>query len=213
VEDGVVALDEKGLSIIRSELDRLLSTTDSIMQYEKVVALKEKHAQTTEFDITPILTNLRDEYLPTLARNSQMIRFEEKPFFVRLEKDLMIQMIHNVFSNFTKYAGQGATLTTRMARRSRRITFNFDDDGRGVAKENVPYLREKFYQEDSGRSGSQTSRGIGIGLSLIEKIAKVHGGHITIVSDTGRGFRLKVVLEQPDIPEQAMESPSEETLH
>ncbi len=166
------------------------------MQYEKVVALKERNANKSEWNLTEILSNLRDEYLPTLARNSQMIRFEERVFLVHLERDLMIQLIHNIFSNFTKYAGTSTTLSIRMSQRSRRITLHFDDDGRGVSRENVPYLREKFYQEDSGRSASQGSRGIGIGLSLIEKIARLHHGSISIASDRDKGFRLKVILEQ-----------------
>lgn len=198
VEDGVVALDEKGMRIIHSELDRLLVITDSIMQYEKIEALKERNVAKETFDLTQVLTLLRDEYLPILARNAQTIAFEEKPFHVFLERDLIIQLVHNVFSNFTKYAGPNAQLSVQGNIRGRKLTLLFEDDGKGVAKENVKYLREKFYQEDTGRSGSQTHRGIGIGVSLIEKIAKIHGGHITIVSDTNKGFRLKIVLEHEE---------------
>lgn len=175
VEDGVVQLNEKSMRIIHSELDRLLVITDSIMQYEKVEALKERNVAREHFDLTHVLTILRDEYLPILARNSQIIAFEDIPFPVFLERDLIIQLIHNVFSNFTKYAGPNAQLSIQYSVRGRKLTLQFDDDGKGVAKENVKYLREKFYQEDSGRSGSQSQRGIGIGVSLIEKIAKIHG--------------------------------------
>lgn len=198
VEDGVVALDEKGMSIVLSELDRLLLITDSIMQYEKIEALKERNASKVVFDLTEVLSRLRDEYLPVLARNSQIISFDELPFLVFLEKDLMIQLIHNVFSNFTKYAGSNTHLSIQWSLKARKLTILFEDDGKGVAKENVRYLREKFYQEDTGRSGSQSHRGIGIGVSLIEKIAKIHGGHMTIVSDINKGFKLKIVLEHED---------------
>ncbi len=199
VEDGIVALDEKGMNIVHSELDRLLVITDSIMQYEKIEALKERNVARTTFDLTQVFSMLRDEYLPILARNSQIISFDETPFSVFLEKDLIIQLIHNVFSNFTKYAGPNTHLSVQWSIRARKLTLQFEDNGRGVAKENVKFVREKFYQEDSGRSGSQTQRGIGIGVSLIEKIAKIHGGHIFITSDIGKGFRLKVVLEHEDL--------------
>jgi len=175
VEDGVVELNEKSMRIIHSELDRLLVITDSIMQYEKVEALKERNAAREHFDLTGVFAALRDEYLPILARNSQIIAFEDAPFPVFLERDLMIQLTHNIFSNFTKYAGPNTQLSVQYTTRGRKLTLQFDDDGKGVAKENVKYLREKFYQEDSGRSGSQSQRGIGIGVSLIEKIAKIHG--------------------------------------
>lgn len=200
VEDGVVALDDKGLGVVHSELDRLLVITDSIMQYEKIEAYKERNAAKEEFDLTEILALLREEYLPILARNSQIISFDEAPFPVFLERELMMQLVHNIYSNFTKYAGPNTLLSIQHYVRARKLTLLFEDDGRGVAKEHVKYLREKFYQADSGRSGAQSDRGIGIGVSLIEKIAKIHGGHMAITSDTGKGFRLKVVMEQEDIP-------------
>ena len=196
VEDGVVALDDKGMAIVHSELDRLLVITESIMQYEKIEALKERNASKEVFNLSQILTMLRDEYLPTLAKNNQTISLEEEAFQVFLERDLIVQLVHNVFSNFTKYAGANSSLSVQFSRKGRKIIFLFEDDGKGVAKQNVRYLREKFYQEDSGRSGTQAERGIGIGISLIEKIARIHNGYIHIVSDSGKGFKLKVVLEE-----------------
>lgn len=75
VEDGVVELDEKGLAVVHAELDRLLVITDSIMQYEKIEALKERNGAKEVFDFTEVLEMLRDEYLPILARNGQTIGF------------------------------------------------------------------------------------------------------------------------------------------
>jgi signal transduction histidine kinase len=173
-----------------------LSVTDSIMQYEKIAALAQREAKFSEFDLLSILRDLREEYLPSLARGQQMIALEEGSCMIRLEKDLIIQLIHNVYSNFIKYSGERTTLTIRTTIKGRRLSISFDDDGAGVDRASVPYLTEKFYQADSGRDAAQKSRGIGIGLSLIEKIARHHHGHITLASDTGKGFHLKVVLEQ-----------------
>jgi signal transduction histidine kinase len=196
VEDGVVELDEKWLSIVQGELDRLLSVTDSIMQYEKVVALAEREAKFSEFDLLQVLRDIREEYLPSLARGRQMIALSDGICRVRLEKDLMVQLAHNVYSNFIKYAGDATTLTVRATPRVNKLTLSFSDDGAGVDRASVPYLTEKFYQADSGRATNQKNRGIGIGLSLIERIARHHHGHLTLTSDIGKGFHLKIMLEQ-----------------
>lgn len=144
------------------------------MQYEKIVAMKNREESRETFDLFALLSTLRDEYIPILARNSQMVSFEDGILDVFLERDITIQLLHNVFSNFSKYAGNGTTLVIRAQKKGRKITVWFDDDGRGVQKANVRYLTEKFYQEDEGRS-HERGRGIGIGLSLVEKIAKRHG--------------------------------------
>ncbi len=196
VEDGVVALDERGLGIVQGELDRLLSVTDSIMQYEKIVALSEREAQYSEFDLREIFDDLREEYTPLLARSAQVITLADAVCKVRLERDLIVQLVHNVYSNFIKYAGDHTTLSVRLSKQKGRVTLQCEDDGRGVEASRVPFLTEKFYQEDSGRSVAGKNKGIGIGLSLVEKIAKHHHGHVAIESDTGKGFHLKIILEE-----------------
>jgi signal transduction histidine kinase len=55
----------------------------------------------------------------------------------------------------------------------------------------VAFIREKFYQVDKSRS-AWDDRGIGIGLSIIEKIVSLHRGTLTIESDAGKGFCIKM---------------------
>ena len=114
VEDGVVALDERGLGIVQGELDRLLAVTDSIMQYEKIVALTEREAEYSEFDLREVFDDLREEYTPLLARSAQVITLADAGCKVRLERDLIVQLVHNVYSNFIKYAGEHTTLSVRL---------------------------------------------------------------------------------------------------
>ena len=131
---------------MQGELDRLLTVTDSIMQYEKVVALAEREAKFSEFDLLEIFHNIREEYLPSLARGKQMIALSDGVWRVKLEKDLIIQLVHNIYSNFIKYAGEASTLTVRVSLRTNKLILLFDDDGEGVDRASVPYLTEKFYQ-------------------------------------------------------------------
>lgn len=135
---------------------------------------------------------LEKEYAPSLAKTKQSISFDhEKPFFVNLERNLIMRLVHNVISNFLKYAGEGTTLQMKWFRRSGKVYIIFQDNGHGVKKANIPYLHEKFYQEDASRSGG-SARGIGIGLSVVDKIAKIHGGSLQIQSDLDKGFLLRV---------------------
>ncbi len=69
----------------------------------------------------------------------------------------------------------------------------FSDNGHGVKRASIPFLHEKFYQEDSARTGG-SARGIGIGLSIVDKIAKIHGGTLQIQSDIERGFSLRITF-------------------
>ncbi len=69
-----------------------------------------------------------------------------------------------------KYAGDGATLTIDIS--PKKIIFS--DDGVGIAKKELPFIFEKFYQGKSEKTGDASSRGIGVGLSIIKKILDAH---------------------------------------
>lgn len=59
------------------------------------------------------------------------------------------------------------------------------DNGRGIAPQHLTHLTEEFYRVDKARS--RDAGGAGLGLSLCRKIVEVHGGHLTIESEMGRG--------------------------
>lgn len=61
----------------------------------------------------------------------------------------------------------------------------FQDNGRGVKAEDLPYLKEKFYQADKSKSGDVRDRGLGIGLSIIDKIVRDAGGAVDLISAEG----------------------------
>jgi signal transduction histidine kinase len=72
-----------------------------------------------------------------------MLSFDEGKF---------IQLLHNIFSNFVKYAGHNKTLTIQSIEKDEDIHIIFQDNGNGVQKKEVAFIREKFYQVDKSRS-------------------------------------------------------------
>jgi signal transduction histidine kinase len=68
------------------------------------------------------------------------------------------------------------------------------DNGVGIARENLEKIWQRFYQEDSSRSGGE---GLGLGLSMVKQIAKLHGGTVEVESELGAGstFTVKIPCE------------------
>lgn len=63
-----------------------------------------------------------------------------------------MQLLHNIVSNFIKYAGKKTTLTVSFFHDADWTHLLFSDDGEGVDVEELPFLKEKFYQVDKSRS-------------------------------------------------------------
>ena len=71
------------------------------------------------------------------------------------------------------------------------------DTGIGIPSEHIPFLFERFYRVDKTRSRSEG--GSGLGLSIAEKIAEVHGGKIEVESQVGKGSTFRVSLPLTDV--------------
>lgn len=136
---------------------------------------------------------MQNEYTPLLAKQQQRIILTQNklPPSLQFDEGKFIQLLHNIFSNFIKYAGNEKVMTIKSTERDGKIFLSFRDNGNGVPRKETAFIREKFYQVDKSRSAS-TDRGIGIGLSIIEKIVSLHKGTLSIESDTGKGFCLKM---------------------
>ena len=69
-----------------------------------------------------------------------------------------------------------------------------EDNGKGIAAKDLPYIFDRFYRTDSSRNSSKG--GSGIGLSIVKKIIEDHGGRIWATSKEGIGTEMHFVLRK-----------------
>ena len=74
------------------------------------------------------------------------------------------------------------------------VQVEIEDNGRGIAAKDLPYIFDRFYRADSSRNSSQG--GSGIGLSIVKKIVEDHGGRIWATSKEGMGTEMHFVLRK-----------------
>lgn len=193
MDDGVIENTPKNYELLHKEINRLIDITSSIMEYEKLEQTDRDALKIVPIDFMKLVGHIRDEYTPLLwKKQQQIISVENKtPILLSFDEGKFIQLLHNIFSNFIKYAGDGKVLSIKSTERNGKVFLTFRDNGDGVPKKEIAFIREKFYQVDKSRSASK-HRGIGIGLSIIEKIVSLHKGSLTLESDTGKGFCLKM---------------------
>jgi len=98
---------------------------------------------------------------------------------------LLISLVQNLVTNAVKYGKDGGHVLVRVYRDGKEACVSVRDDGIGIAAEDLDRIWNRFYQAD--RSRSDESRGVGLGLSLAQQIARLHGGRITASSAPGEG--------------------------
>ena len=101
----------------------------------------------------------------------------------------MKRLIGNLIDNARKHAGPDITLRT--ARESNDIVLSVLDRGPGIPPEEVDRLKQPFTRRDVSRSGHS---GAGLGLAIVERIARIHGGRFELLPRAGGGTEARVTL-------------------
>jgi signal transduction histidine kinase len=119
------------------------------------------------------------------------------------------QVIWNLLSNAIKFTPRGGTVELKIIRQINGsesfCVIEVSDNGRGIEAEFLPYLFERFSQEDS--TTTRKFGGLGLGLSIVRTIVELHGGTAQATSEgKGLGSLFRVILPFSDI------APSSEAL-
>ena len=142
------------------------------------------------FNLKQNLIRLVDE-VASLVHPSVEIKVDASVDFVRGDQVLVEQIIRNFLSNAVRFTYSGSiTLTAQKAESG--VVISVVDTGIGISPENqINIFKEYFQVNNAVRSRAQ---GLGLGLSIVEKAAKLLGGHVEVRSEIGKGSTFSVFL-------------------
>ena len=116
----------------------------------------------------------------------------ECPVWVSLHSGLLAQLVDNLLDNARKYGVPGAIVRVESKREDGVALLVVEDTGQGIADEDLPRIFEPFFR--SKRVRRQGIPGVGLGLSVVERIAVAFGGTVTVQSKVGSGSRFEIRL-------------------
>ena len=145
------------------------------------------------FRIDDVLARLRDEY--TYLAQSQGLSLHAAPCSITVRSDprLLEQMIRNLLSNAMKYTTHGKVLLG-CRRRAGAVSVEIWDTGVGIADDQMQAIFEEYHQ--IGNAERARSRGLGLGLSIVQRLGKLLGHQVSVRSKPGKGsvFAIEVAL-------------------
>jgi heavy metal sensor kinase len=122
---------------------------------------------------------------------------DDGPHPVRVHPPLLGQLLDNLIDNAIKYSAPGTPIHVRVGRESGRVALSVEDLGVGIDAEDLPHIFEPFYRSPRARRDGRS--GVGLGLSVAQRIAATFHGAIVARSEPGRGSRFVLLL--PAVPE------------
>ncbi|HUP05073.1 MAG TPA: heavy metal sensor histidine kinase [Bryobacteraceae bacterium] len=115
---------------------------------------------------------------------------------VEVDRVQIERLISNLLSNALKFTPEGGSVRValRASAHGSDIELVVEDTGCGIPTEHLPHIFDRFYRVPSAGAAPSPEQGLGLGLSFVAWIAKVHGGTIDVESAPGKGTRFTVKL-------------------
>lgn len=192
---GIALSEEKRQELIgrcythNERLRRLLNEVSLITRMEDGSALISKENVAVNEIINEVAESLN--VMPEEERMALHTDFNE---LIEIEGNA--SLVGSIFSNLTENAiaySEGNNIYITLLENSKeRVSVRFEDDGKGVRREQLPLLFERFYRVDKGRS--RQKGGTGLGLAIVKHAVQFHGGTINVSNRPGGGLRFEFSL-------------------
>ncbi len=142
----------------------------------------------TDFRISELLQRLEVEFAPLAREKGLDLIFMPCSLAVRSDRRLLRRLLQNLVSNAIKYTPKG-TVLVGCRRRGGKLRIEVYDTGIGIPHAKRRAVFKEFHRLDQG---ARVARGVGLGLSIVERIARVLDCELALKSNVGRGSRLSV---------------------
>ncbi|WP_332634042.1 sensor histidine kinase [Halalkalibacter flavus] len=183
------------LDIIYHETDRLSRLSENLL---RLASLDSEHhpyrPERYRLDEQIRRTVLATE--PQWKIRELQIHLELEPIEVMADQDLLEQVWLNLITNAIKYSSQKGAIHIELKRGDKGVSVSVKDYGKGITKEAIPYLFDRFYKVDKARGSSID--GNGLGLSIVKKILGIHNYSIDVLSEEGVGSTFVVTIPNKD---------------
>lgn len=148
-------------------------------------------------DIVAFIREITISVTDYVSNRSVKLSFytEIEKSIIALDPDKIEIIILNLLSNAVKFTEPGESISVTVSKKNEYIVISVKDTGRGIPKDKLDVIFERFRQVD--KSLTRNHEGSGIGLSLVKALVEKHHGKISVKSEYGKGSEF--IVELPDV--------------
>jgi PAS domain S-box-containing protein len=203
---------QRMLDIAISNTDRLVRLINDILDIERMDAGRvELHRKLV--DVHDVMVQSADVMQAMAERSGITLTIDAVHESLWIDPDRIVQLLTNLLSNAIKFSSPGGHVILSGSAEGRTFIFRVKDEGRGIPKDKLDLVFERFKQVDA--SDSRDKGGTGLGLAICRSIAAMHGGRIWANSAEGKGstFQFTVPMHVGELPAESIATqPVERTI-
>jgi signal transduction histidine kinase len=181
-----------------AEIDAAVADVDRVIRiFNALLRLAEidtgmRRSGFVQVNANELAAEVVEFYLPAAELKEVSLAFESTgPVLVSGDPTLLAQAVGNLIDNALKYAGErGSVKVAVQMLGERAVEISVADDGPGIPDSEKPKVAQRFYRGDISRG----TPGVGLGLSLVQAVAKLHGGTLEL-ADNHPGLRARMIID------------------
>ncbi len=163
---------DKDLNVIIEETERLNVLVNDILDLSKMQADADS-LKIEEFDLTQVINEVMSRYeiLKTTEDYKFILDLPDK-VMIKADKQKIMQVIYNLINNAINYTGDDKQVFISIRNTKKEYIVEIKDTGKGIKKDEIPYIWDKYYKKDKKHQRNVVSTGIG--LSIVKEILSKH---------------------------------------
>ncbi len=182
------------LDICWRNLSKLEKQINNLLDLARLSHSKEQF-DFNDVDLAALVRTGAENLKATAAQRNITLDLGQVPqeaVKVRGNLNKLVQLVDNLLVNAIKYNNEDGEVRLALEKENGRVVLTVADSGVGIDREHMATIFNRFYRADI--TGTGRLEGLGIGLSLVQEIVKLHEGDIKVDSEPGRGTTFRVTL-------------------
>jgi signal transduction histidine kinase/DNA-binding response OmpR family regulator len=180
--------------LIDRQVTHLVRLVDDLLDVSRITRGKIR-IELAGVDLASVVTSAAETSRPLIEAASHRLEvaLSPEPLWVNADQARLSQVLANLLNNAAKYTPEGGLITLSVSREGSEACVRVRDNGMGIPAEMLAKVFDLFTQVD--RSLDRSQGGLGIGLTLVQRLVELHGGRVEVASEgPGRGTEFTVRL-------------------
>jgi signal transduction histidine kinase len=187
------AKQEELIRLVATESSRLSRFLHNILDFGKI----EKNVKTYNFQKVELQSVIKEvvqifQYRSDSDEFVLNTKMPGKPFFLKIDRDAVIQALTNLLDNAIKYSSGEKEIVVELVQKPKRVEIKVKDKGIGIPAGEQKKIFEGFYRHSEANRHS--AKGVGLGLKIVKHIMEAHGGEIHVESQPGEGSTFSLIF-------------------
>ena len=203
--DGDTEILKRAHETIERQLGQMVRLVDDLLDLNRITH-DRLELRRSEVELSSVIQQAVEVARPLVdaAGHNLIVDLPAEPIYLNADRARLAQMFGNLLNNSSKYTRPNGTISLSAKRIDNEVAVTVKDNGAGIPRDKLDSIFDMFMQID--RTADRAQGGLGIGLTLVKRLAEMHGGSIEAKSaGEGQGSEFVVrlpVLRKPSVVTQ-----------